>query len=413
MSTFNDDTNKFSENTTPEIDDTFHQQLQDELKLLAQNNSQATETEWTEIMDDSNNTIKKQTARTKIFAIAASILLVAVIGGTIFAVANNGDSKAIKTVDDKDKTPVTKPAEETSSTIKTSENTTLDAVLQRVDLANGGYSYDVYTSDLSSKIGSLPTNNQDGFDGEALTVTILNTDGGKIVGARNIQCDSPSGTFVFDIKTGKTEETLLKVRDYSPSGKKYTEYTPDCDGLPYSTFIVDATTGSKRELSPENGSYISDTVWVNDDKLMYNLFDPNNVNSSNWYIADLNKEITFKNQTPILTGSNGDNDLPAPTITDVITENGKSYVLTTQHDQNSGISSVTTYNLDGMNKVWTKEFVFETGYIADRPRLRFIGNSDTIGGAFVDDMLLVSYSYSNTEGTDSFPEGAALIPTDK
>ncbi len=65
MSTFNDDTNKFSENTTPEIDDTFHQQLQDELKLLAQNNSQATETEWTEIMDDSNNTIKKQTAHSE------------------------------------------------------------------------------------------------------------------------------------------------------------------------------------------------------------------------------------------------------------------------------------------------------------------------------------------------------------
>ncbi len=392
----------------------IEQMITSALKYKAEkNNKNNNQKEWNEIMEETNKEVKKQTSRTRMFAIAASILFVAVIGGTVLAVTANGDSKAIKTVDDKDKTPVTKPSQETSSTTTIPSINGSRTILKQVQLSDGGYSYDVY-SENGNKVGSLPVGIASEGSGKT-QVSINSTKGGKITGFYGNGYTDPDDGYVFDIATGQTELIGSFIRAYSPSGNKYAEKEISTGGaLLVSTFIVDVKTGQRREIKPVNDLYITVVVWIDDTQFMYQLNNYNDFSKSTneWFLADLTKLVSYTNDKSVIT-SEIEKYLSTSSIIDAKVFDGKRYFLLEKYDENYINSTYSVMSLDENGRIVfkDKDIRFTDGPNSKRVYLlRFDNELSKLAGSFINGETETAFSYDLSTDTGTKLDGALLIP---
>lgn len=359
--------------------------------------------EWNEIMEETNKEVKKQASRTRMFAVAASILLVAVIGGTVLAVTANGGSKAIKTVDDKDKTPITNKPQETSSTTTTIPLSTEQEILNdSVLVVSNTTGLEVVDGLTKEKLYSLPNN--DVTDGAGLPVDVktLKLSGSQLSINRYSQCDVPYGISSIDIKTGKETYTGFKLRVYSPSGNKYVEIKPSCDTAETAT-IVDVATGIRRDLKPENidGTLygINKVFWIDDARFIYGTTE-----ELFYRIADISKTISLANDEKLkFVGVD-------TYIADVIKSNGNTYALVGGQSNEDNSIIFSAIEIESEETLWThkldakdKNFGYTFGFV--------FGNTPTrIYGSLADETTFSGYIYDQPTKTSLRPDAIAAMP---
>ncbi len=405
------------------------------------NNKNNTNKEWNEIMEETNKEVNKQSSRTRMFAIAASVLLVVAIGGAVLAVANYSDPKALKTVDDKDKTPVTKPSQETSSTTTsplTEEQALLEnsVIINRVVTQPTTQDYaEVTTVEMVDGLTGKKINEfssfvkENNFYNPMISFHGVNTIG--LVNGVSSSCDD-FDTNYFNIKTFSTSKSTGKYgsqRFYSPSGNKYAEFKATCpldleQDQNYewlvSMTIVDVKTGVKRVINPE--PFIEDgeatfpvntkinpveIKWFDDNQFLLGT-SINQANGMNWSIESLDKTISLN------TAVKKDSIVPTSTDNSVITSDvkivdGKTYALIIENADQQSLTKLKVKELSSGNTIWSKNI--------DGINTAVFGASiNTIYGSMIDrsDELSggsKSFIYDHASDKTYNPGGEIIFPT--
>ncbi len=409
------------------------------LDALGTHNNQATIQEWNKIMEETNKEVKKQASRTKMYAIAASILLVAIIGGTVLAVTANGDSKAIKTVDDKDKIPVTKPSQETSTTIPLTDEEALIAGSYTIkstnfsDLANywGVFSPVLYDTKTGEKVLDFSDDIVEQLRDPIISGDHISFEGSQ-AGSEGGEGDCIENYYVdVNLKTLKFTRTTDVRRFYSPSGKKYADVTNTCltdTNLVNGTVIVDTTTNQKITIKNEaeqvngniNEASIASIIWVNEDKFVFlRKIDTKNADGTiyydtkaQWVVADLTSNVSIRNAKSI-PGFCEATDF-YQNIFDIKTENAKTYALT----YNSGLTcndslseGVNVVDIDTGKILWSDNISIHI----DIQEMSFGKTSSIVYGGGLDpadqtNEGMLSFGFSKDNGVSVWPSLEDGVP---
>ncbi|HMS24479.1 MAG TPA: hypothetical protein PKB15_02120 [Acidimicrobiia bacterium] len=416
--------NTFSED--PEIDETFHQELRDDMKRLATNNAQPTTHAWEAIMEESTTHHRRISRRTQLVSAAAAAAVIIAITGGVLVVANNGGTKeGIKTVDKKKKDPVA-TSTTTTAPLTNEQELLKDTYLVRATVAtvppeiDGAASYEVVTAmdvlDGTSNqvLYSLP--NDAGPDGSGFPVNlnIKRVSGPEIAVNRYTQCDVPFGFSTVNLTSGTSTYTGYIERLYSPSGKKYIELDPSCD-TPESIFVVDAKTNKKRELKPEtisgNPTWISDVIWIDDNRFVYSTRHQNIAPTTTeikprYFIADLTKNVSIAKDLHLQGFDKSE-------ILDIIQSKGKTYALvltsTAGLVDNGPNTTITSQTMEAVD-INSRDILWSHELSSDDPLysgpLVFANSPTRIVGSINN----VAYLYDQPTNTTLRPGGVAVLP---
>ncbi len=389
-----------------DFDESFHQELRDDMKRLASNTATPTTNAWEAIMEESNNRSRRVSRRTQLISAAAAAVVIVAITGAAIAVTSNGDDKTIKTVDKKKNENVstsTIPAAPTEAELLREVNLAIATIKQNTipDVGPSTMVSDISIVDGSTNktLFSLPNDKSDDGGEYDVDLRINRISGNHIAGSRYIQCDQPIGNFSVDISTGKATNTGLVTRTYSPSGNKYAEVSSTCDNAPTSAFIVDAATGNKRELASEtiNGTEtsINAIFWVNENRIIYST-----VGNYFYKVADLTGRVSIKDD-PQVKGIGVDGQ-----VVDAMESKGKSYVLVfTGQD---GPDTFSVVNLEDGSLLWTHQL--EVGEVWGKMGLVFGSSPKRVLGSITRTNGETAYIYDADHNITLRPNAFAALP---
>lgn len=387
--------------------------------------------EWNELMDESNKEVKKYTSRTRVFAIAASIALIAAIGGSVLVVANNNDSKNLNTID---KQPKKNNPQETSTTTTiplTEEETLLQNTVVVKRTITGTVPTDGSTPD--SELHMFDAKGNEIIEFAALTkgdktfdpgVLNINHNVITIISRVSPSCDEVSFGY-FDIASRKAFSSVgeyMAGRVYSPDGKQYAEFSGSCYtqeeiGIGYTLNIINVATGSKRTIKPEpfinsdnnlpadTKIYASALKWIDNNEFLLGTR-LTGADGMDWKLASLDKTISLNNAKDlsdlITSGSYGD------TVNDTKVVDGKAYVL--QSEEKNGDSTELSVKEVATNKVvWSK--IFDSQYV-EGGNFQFGDSLDVVyGSSLTSDYRskTTAFIYNNKTGNVFRPEGELIL----
>jgi hypothetical protein len=312
-----------------EVDESFEQELRDELNRLAQNNKQPTKDAWEAIMEEAKTQSRSARSRVRILSIAATVVvIVAAVSATVL-VANGGKDSKVKTVNHRHK--------DRKETVSTKPLTPEESLLKNSYLVRkSGATYELIDPSTNETVENLMTITSSSSQGSECNFVNINRKSTENL----LGLDKENKTFRDDSKfMSDNTFDILETRTWSPDGSQYADIKKDCrDGA--FMIVVNAKTGASRTIkghqlkhdstdSMETVAMVDRAIWVDNNRILVEISFGGE--SGNWSIIDLRQSIDLLKVAHISVDHACCDSSGYGNFVDVRDVNGQIYILATYH----------------------------------------------------------------------------------
>ncbi|MFN8015417.1 MAG: hypothetical protein U0R17_02260 [Acidimicrobiia bacterium] len=384
------------------LPDEYEEAIQRSLQSKAsRNTTQVNPKEWKNIMNESISLNKQLQNRSKLVAVAASLILLLAAISAFTITKINGSSSNVKTVDKRKNEVI-----ETSTTIPDSpqrvDSKLYGKLLQLAPIRatdSNGYEYisnfEIYNTETKELVAKIAKP----AGAKKLSIARLTR---QAISFTSYDDNGLTGNnFTYLVAENKVIETGYATRVYSPNNSQYINFPKGLNPVePGTVTLVKGKT--ERNLRPEGTLSISNVFWFNENEILMSV--PTDGELVDYRFANLQSPISIATSKVVFAQD------PETALFDAIEINGQKFVLTGGILSNDSYSymELTATNIDTKKDIWKfnsgpmsesnyREFEIIAKFQGSQNVLIYNDGSQALTKNFVTDFILqpnTSYLFS-------------------